>query len=400
EIIIPLNDLIDKHMPNLKAVLDEQKVWGDITSGDGKIYALPQLNGKGATAPPLFINQAWLDKLNLKMPTNEEEFLKVLRAFKTGDPNGNGKQDEMPVYLPQGAFEMLFPYFGINCDYNTMSMYNSKTGKTEYVPTSEKFKHYLSVMRTMYEEGLCNKDCFSAPWDQLNALATTQDVIGVFPSWGAYITVGTEKDEMWPMLFPFDGNTFPCGSGVGNGALLITDKCKKPEIVAKWVDTFYNEEGGRLAWMGVDGQTYKLNADGTYEWLVNGSYGADITTIRNTQGLFGNKNAPCVAPKLFNEGQTNPEELYLFKERQKMYPYFDEPTPTLSWTDVEIEEKSTLVASINPFFAQFEAQVTTGEKNLKADWDAYLKAMQDMKVNNLIAIDQAAYTRFLDEAAK
>ena len=40
----------------------------------------------------------------LDMPTNTEELKDVLKAFKTQDPNGNGKADEIPmslfIYLP------------------------------------------------------------------------------------------------------------------------------------------------------------------------------------------------------------------------------------------------------------------------------------------------------------
>ena len=50
-ILIPLNDLIDQYMPNLKALLDEQDLWNQITSADGNIYALPQLNGQELAAP-------------------------------------------------------------------------------------------------------------------------------------------------------------------------------------------------------------------------------------------------------------------------------------------------------------------------------------------------------------
>ena len=43
------------------------------------------------------IRQDWLDKLGLKMPVTQEEFVDVLRAFKTQDPNGNGQADEIPT---------------------------------------------------------------------------------------------------------------------------------------------------------------------------------------------------------------------------------------------------------------------------------------------------------------
>ncbi len=43
------------------------------------------------------INTEWLQKLGLQKPTTIDELYDVLVAFKNGDPNGNGKKDEIPM---------------------------------------------------------------------------------------------------------------------------------------------------------------------------------------------------------------------------------------------------------------------------------------------------------------
>ncbi len=40
-----------------------------------------------------YIRKDWLDTLNLKMPTNYEEYMNVLKMFTFNDPDGNGKND-------------------------------------------------------------------------------------------------------------------------------------------------------------------------------------------------------------------------------------------------------------------------------------------------------------------
>ncbi|UKS28607.1 extracellular solute-binding protein [Paenibacillus sp. HWE-109] len=40
-----------------------------------------------------YIRKDWLDKLNLKMPTNYDELVNVMKAFTFNDPDGNGKND-------------------------------------------------------------------------------------------------------------------------------------------------------------------------------------------------------------------------------------------------------------------------------------------------------------------
>ena len=42
------------------------------------------------------INQRWLDALGLRIPATTGELRDVLIAFRDGDPNGNGKADEIP----------------------------------------------------------------------------------------------------------------------------------------------------------------------------------------------------------------------------------------------------------------------------------------------------------------
>ena len=64
-VFIPLNELINEYMPNLKALLDGRDGWGAITSGDGNIYALPQIQKQGMAAPSIFINKAWLDRVGM-----------------------------------------------------------------------------------------------------------------------------------------------------------------------------------------------------------------------------------------------------------------------------------------------------------------------------------------------
>lgn len=63
------------------------------------------------------INVEWLEKLGLDMPTTTEELKEVLIAFKTKDPNGNGKADEIPLSFinKYGAEDLVFLFasFGL-----------------------------------------------------------------------------------------------------------------------------------------------------------------------------------------------------------------------------------------------------------------------------------------------
>ena len=97
-VFLPLNDLIDQYAPDIKAAMDKYPNYKSmITAPDGKIYGLVGYS-EGCYhcfyPQKMWINTAWLEKLNLQMPKTTDEFKAVLEAFKTKDPNGNGQADE------------------------------------------------------------------------------------------------------------------------------------------------------------------------------------------------------------------------------------------------------------------------------------------------------------------
>src|SRR5258705_576336 len=99
-VAVPLENLIKDNDPNIQEALDPNKTLKEMaTAPDGHIYALPQwADCYHCTYPDkLWINSTWLKKLNLQPPKTTEELRTVLRAFKTQDPNGNGKADEIPM---------------------------------------------------------------------------------------------------------------------------------------------------------------------------------------------------------------------------------------------------------------------------------------------------------------
>ncbi|HZG78337.1 MAG TPA: sugar ABC transporter, partial [Paenibacillus sp.] len=60
---------------------------------DGKLMGLPIFTAGDGTNAVLWIQQDWLDKLNLQAPKTMAEFEQVMDAFVNQDPDGNGKKD-------------------------------------------------------------------------------------------------------------------------------------------------------------------------------------------------------------------------------------------------------------------------------------------------------------------
>ena len=390
-ILLPLNNLIDQYAPNLKRVLEEYNAKDYITSSDGNIYALPEIGLKSPSGAVLFFNQAWLKNLGLEEPKNLDELYNVLKAFKEQDANGNGDlNDEIPLIASTDATPVTFllPYFGVPIDYATYCAVMDN--ELVYVPTSPEFKEFVAFITKLYGEGLLDKNSFTQKKDQQVALGSSGDVLGSFFDAGAFLTVGRERDDDFTILTPFEEGALPVNPGISGGTFAITDACKNPEIAMAWIDQFYSEEGGQLAWLGMEGKTYKVNDDGTWEWIL-GEYGEDIASVRSNNTLQGAANHPSIQPSLWFTGITDPDEKYLNDERARVCALGAEPFPLLRIADKDTTSIATIKADTDVYITQYIAQVATGALDLDASWDEYIATLKQMGAEEMAQIYKDAY---------
>lgn len=167
--LIDLAPLIEANMPNLSALLAAHPDWkAAICLEDGRIASLPLLNTTERQVC-VWINAKWLSALNLSAPTSVEELTDVLLAFKTGDPNGNYKQDEIAADLI-GVYEMrwLLPYFGIVADDSNLA--RQADGSLVFAPELPPYRDFISTLRDWVEKGILTKDAFTAMAQHSGAL--------------------------------------------------------------------------------------------------------------------------------------------------------------------------------------------------------------------------------------
>lgn len=389
-IFIPLNDLIREYMPNLTAYLDERDGWANITASDGNIYAIPNIGGVDPVIPKLWINTRWLENVNMKEPTNLDELYDMLKAFKEQDANGNGDpNDEIPLTCTDVVTpELLLPYFGIT--YNLGTKCAEIDGTLQYMPKTDLYKEYLAYVTKLYQEGLLDKNAFTQKHEQQGAIGKSGDVLGCFFDAGSFLTVGRERDDEYRILTPFEDGVYPKNNGVNTGAMAITDKCNNPALALAWADWFYTEEGSRVAWMGVEGLSYELKEDGTWEWLTGKGYGDDINTVRQSATIQGTANHPSALPEIWVSGMTDPDEIYLYEESQRVIKN-GKTYPILSINEKDSAELAALKADIDSYVLEYTAQVATGILDLEASWEEYLNTLQSMGMEKMEAIYANAY---------
>ena len=187
-LLVPLDEYIEKgFLPNYAARMDQAGLREQLTASDGHIYQLGFLISQGVnTNGHFFINQSWLDRLNLSMPETVEQLTEVLRRFRDGDPNGNGLQDELPLEFTfddntTGIYN-LFSFFGLplNEDY----VYADKAGKVHFAPEEDAFFDTLVWLHQLYEEKLLDID-FISQGSSIWAAKVNEGNTGMFSYWRA-----------------------------------------------------------------------------------------------------------------------------------------------------------------------------------------------------------------------
>lgn len=94
--LLPLNDWVEASPVLSDPTIIEPADWVWVTQPDGAIYGVAAEKPGGALP---IVREDWLESLGLAQPDTLEEYAEVLRAFKKGDPDGNGRQDTWGLSL-------------------------------------------------------------------------------------------------------------------------------------------------------------------------------------------------------------------------------------------------------------------------------------------------------------
>lgn len=395
-ILIPLEDLIRQYAPNLTAVLDERDAWQYLESEDGHIYALPEIGNPFPSITTFWINKKWMDKYGLEEPRNFDELYNVLKTFKEEDANGNGDpNDEIPLVCNDGACPptKLIAYEAYGYDYDTGTALIN--GELTYMPLTDEYKEFIRFLTKLYQEGLMDKNSFTQEYEQQHAIGQVNDIMGAFFDSSPALTVGNERYTDYIALTPFQEGTFPISTGITVASLSITDACERPDVLIAWADQFYSEEGGILALMGIEGETYSVNEDGTWDWIIGNGYGDDVGTVRANATIQGAANHPSIWPDFYYNmnPEADPAGIYSMVETDKVTALGKPALPSMKYSEEETKTIATIKADISDYSTQYVAQVITGELDLDDSWSEYVSTIEAMGIDELLGVYRAAYDR-------
>jgi len=407
---IPLNDLIDEYAPNLKAIFEEYpEIEKSVTMADGNIYGLPRIydpefiSRRFGSKP--WIRGDWLEELGIENPETTEEFYEYLKAVKENDLIGDGENREIPlggasivriVDWIQGAFGV-----GTWGRMHTTLDTDPNTDELRFYPITDDYKDMLEYLHKLYSEGLIEENIFSIETDQYLANAA-QGLYGATPFYNPKDLFGEEEGEKFISANALEG---PKGHKLLTGLVppvrtmgqfSITKANKHPAATIRWMDYFYGEEGSKMFFMGIEGETYEETPDGPklLDKITNSEEGLTRLQELSKYIIEPSGNHPVMITEEYYVGpEAEPEDL---EAAERLSPYLIEnPMPTLPYTLEENEMMSTTGAEISKFVNDNRDLFISGEKAL-SEWDEYVRTLEDMGLEEYMEVQEKAYERYLD----
>ncbi|PAV31156.1 ABC transporter substrate-binding protein [Virgibacillus profundi] len=410
-VFISLNDLIEEHAPNLKKFLEENPdIKKGITFPDGNIYSLPtifepEFISMRMGAKP-WINQEWLDALGMDMPQTTEEFYDYLKAVKEEDPNGNGEADEIPLGGPHTGWliDYLKGSFGVGNRGPSTGYIDAEPGSDElrFWPLSDGYKQMLEYMNKLYSEGLLEQNIFTMEMSQYLANAT-EGLYGA-TNWFSPVDIfGKEAGGAFTGIPALEG---PDGdkqfsrfiSPITNvGSFIITNENENPAATIRWIDHFYGEEGMKLFFMGIEGETFEETEDGEYVYMDHITESDEGLTFEQEAAKyltwFGGGYPSMTTEQFFNGAESSEQSL---AAAETLNPNLIEETwPAFIFTNEENRVLSSIGTDITKYVGEMQDKFITGDVPL-SEWDNYVETLKSMGFEEYMGVQQAAYERYLE----
>jgi len=411
-VLLDLNPLIEKYSNgNIKKMYDQEIPYArkTTTSPDGNMYWFSNLHNKtykGTQPAPvsltMLLRKDWLEKLNLQVPANAEEYLQTLKTMREKDANGNGQQDEVLVYDPGSFSGAIAQWFGLGTDISAVDVENKKVVSPWY---QDGIKDYFRYLQRLAKEGVLDTSLIGATGEQRQQKMTENKVASLTDYNLETYQEPTIKGggEFLPLM------PLPAAEGITPAAQLeppflvwqkyaITKDCKNVEAAIKFFDTIYSERYADLLYWGIEGQTYKKDENGAKVYINNGSDEELAKTGQvNGNKLFGDTVFPRVQfANLESELVSVPKhkadnELSILNYK----PYFVNMNNNYLAIpdDQQLETKTKILTNLNTYSAELATKLALGQKSLD-DWDQYIAELKKLGLDQLLEIDQQLLNRY------
>lgn len=254
--VMPIDEVIEKYSTEYKKYLADNDDLRDYVTYDGQMYAVTSRRSSDYMLQiGMWIRQDWLDKLGLEMPQTTDDLLKVAKAFRDQDPDGNGKNDTIPISMPN--WNQIFPHM-----FKTKNWYD-EGGTLKHGSTTDRYGACVEYIKNLYDEGLVDPEFIT---DKDYSKAKQNWVTGksgiMLYTWtedlNKDLLTNNPKARPEPMACletEFGLSGFP--KLIPNFYVAFNKDMKNPELAMKFIDWMISDGWSTLSY-GVEGEHYKL----------------------------------------------------------------------------------------------------------------------------------------------
>lgn len=421
DIIIPLNDLIDKgYAPWYSAILEAYPEIRAEQAIDGNILEFCHLSDPAAvcSSGPI-IRTDLLEKFNLQVPATLAQWEETLYAFKE-----NGV--EIPLAFDNGLKNLEEGVFAgaMGLNYKLYQV----DGQVRYGTIQPEFKDFLTMMNKWYADGIIDPDFVGTDQVTVRSKVVEGKVGAVCGARGGImqnalnaIFEQNPDDTFWLECLPWpaqnngEESVVVSKGTVTNNGWSITTACEKPELVALAIDWFYSTDGYIARNYGLEGEHWNYNDQGLVQaWTDNGD--GTITDLTASIPVNLNASKSSYASQWFDMDQmtfvdidtvvakkpVSSDKLSQMKDlvSQKstdanhMWTASAAPynMPVVNLTIEESTNYANIMSTVDTYVSEMVAQFILGYESLD-NFDAFVQTQKDMGIEQAIAIYQTAYDR-------
>lgn len=264
EYLVPLEDYFENsayYSVEKYAQIKEEiglDILQEMTSGDGHIWGFPsyQETITNATYARMWVYQPWLEACGIeKAPTTTQEFYDMLVAFKTMDPNGNGKADEIPLLgcdissndYGSAAWEYLMNAFTHVTA--KRAFFVSTDGQLSVSYTTDGWKEGVKYINSLVKEGLYDAVSFTQTTDVFQTVLSKSgdQMVGAFCNLTCNLMPKDhESYGKWLLLQPLEGpdgyKSIAYNTVTPSSNAHITTYCEHPEVAFRLLDLMCRED--------------------------------------------------------------------------------------------------------------------------------------------------------------
>ena len=427
-VIIDIAQYLD-YMPNFKAILESDEVFRKNTYNDkGQILKLPT-----------YITE---DPLHWGGMVYRKDILETMTGGNVVFPSGNDLPttvEDWDYMLP--LINMYFQASGMT-DYATLiipatgyfitsdlvntfgasASYYIDNDVVKYGPMEDGFYRYLSKMNEWYQAGYIYKDFATRVNDMFFLPNTSLTYGGAAGVWfGTTGQLGTAMSmpeyglnvDVQAIPNPIDAtngitsapNMMYRGHSDQTGGTMVTASCKNVERLLAVMDYMYSDEGAMLKEYGITKEQgaadYALYREygleeGAYSLDANGDVVVNDVLLPEN-GLSTDPFVDYKMPGTRNNTYTNRSLPEIQKDATQIWlKYGYEAFPPLYRTTQEEDAYLGNQSAIDDYVRTMVLRFILGDMELnEANWETYVNQIKAYNIENNIAIQQAAYDRFL-----